>query len=629
MADIEKVVRLQLEQSRQGPDIFKNAEKSLKKLNSTTVKTGEKVKAATKNLGKLTSESQTLINKDIMSTKRMFENNKQRTTVIDSIKKNGDMQRKMTTTIKGSQKEINKYNKDWNKALNLNKKFDLKKTNKMWKDATQINDKFNNTVVRTNKNMTNLGDRQVASTIGFNKYNKEVKRTSSTITQSNMPMKNMLKSTKNLKNGLFAQSQKFNMAALSAMFFGMAIKNVAEQLTRMTVGVFMKLTEGSTEAGKGLNRLGAHWEFLKFTVGSVIAEALLPVIPAIIDVVETIRNWIEENPKLTASLIKWTAIIGTVLFLVGTLALGITGLMWVGSLISGVFSGVAAAVAYLGTYGIVGLLPVLGTLFLALVLLMGGVILFKKSWESNFGDIKGFTKDTIDNIKLVLEGLGTMLLGVVKGDVTTFAEGFAAIMASLINVVDDVMTSIVNIIGNLMAGELNKVLQNWIDDINWFRNLIGKEPIELKAPVFKGHVFDSLLESVGGTRWQGMKAYKEELAKITAEKEKIAGFAGPFASKDMDLTGANIFGTKVPDLYTETTSPGTIPSVTQNGLNGDIKSMMDLFGNIGTGTTNNNQVINIDGSNFSITELQDMLKNEFGLDRDTISSNTNLSNLGS
>lgn len=117
----------------------------------------------------------------------------------------------------------------------------------------------------------------------------------------------------------------FRGELLSLLFFGAAIQRIFKNITFSSAKFFQEVTEGQTMAGQALTRLTAAWQFLKFTIGDAIATALLPLIPAIVDVVALIADWIERNPKLTAGILGLGLVIGTLFTAVGGLGLGLSG----------------------------------------------------------------------------------------------------------------------------------------------------------------------------------------------------------------------------------------------------------------------------------------------------------------
>lgn len=119
----------------------------------------------------------------------------------------------------------------------------------------------------------------------------------------------------------------FDMAYLSILFFGMALQRLFMNIIRSGVGVYQKMVKNNTEASNAFTHLSANVELLKFTIGEAIGTALLPLLPAIINVVQAITNWINKNPMLTSTLLVGGAALGTFILLVGQFGLAIPSIL--------------------------------------------------------------------------------------------------------------------------------------------------------------------------------------------------------------------------------------------------------------------------------------------------------------
>jgi len=120
--------------------------------------------------------------------------------------------------------------------------------------------------------------------------------------------------------------RNFRMEFLGIMFGGMLIQRTFQMLAKTTTDTFMKISQGATPAGQAITALSAEMTFLRFTIGRVIGEALLPMLPKLIELIDNVRNWISENPKLTTGLIVAGIAFGFLLFVVGSLALLVNSL---------------------------------------------------------------------------------------------------------------------------------------------------------------------------------------------------------------------------------------------------------------------------------------------------------------
>jgi len=87
--------------------------------------------------------------------------------------------------------------------------------------------------------------------------------------------------------------QGFDMALLSFMFFGMMLQRTFDTIMRSSLDVYKKMTDGSTEAAKGVSRLAIHWQFLQFSVGEAIAQ-FITANPWILDIIDSISEWVTK-----------------------------------------------------------------------------------------------------------------------------------------------------------------------------------------------------------------------------------------------------------------------------------------------------------------------------------------------
>lgn len=117
--------------------------------------------------------------------------------------------------------------------------------------------------------------------------------------------------------------QRFQGWALSIMFAGMAIKRAFMGVWKSASKTFTEIqgsTEGSTD---GFTKLQGSMKYLWFSVG----QALEPLAEALIPIVDSITNWVQQNPKLTKQIVKWGAILGSALMFIGGVRLAISGLV--------------------------------------------------------------------------------------------------------------------------------------------------------------------------------------------------------------------------------------------------------------------------------------------------------------
>ncbi|MDU7111647.1 MAG: phage tail tape measure protein, partial [Clostridium perfringens] len=149
--------------------------------------------------------------------------------------------------------------------------------------------------------------------------------------------------------------------------------------------------------------LGSALETLKrnFETGIImpIGEAILPLInemvPKIQEVVNSIKSWIEENPKLATALFILMGVIGGILAILGPLIVFI-GMLVIsfGAISTAVTAAGGAMALFTGT-----ILPIIGVIGAVI----GVVVILAMSIKSNWEDIKSATNSLIETVKPYFE----------------------------------------------------------------------------------------------------------------------------------------------------------------------------------------------------------------------------------
>lgn len=101
--------------------------------------------------------------------------------------------------------------------------------------------------------------------------------------------------------------QKFNFNNLTLLFAGMVVQRTAETIAKSTMDTFMKISQGSSEAGRALMQFSAEWTYLKFEIGRAIGEALQPLLPLLIPIMRTMAEFAQRNPTAV-----FTAVFGAI-----------------------------------------------------------------------------------------------------------------------------------------------------------------------------------------------------------------------------------------------------------------------------------------------------------------------------
>jgi len=95
----------------------------------------------------------------------------------------------------------------------------------------------------------------------------------------------------------------FRAELLSFMFAGMALKRLFGSIAKAATSSFKMIMESADITGTAIQKLGIHWEFLKFIIGDVINRFLTPLMPIIAQIINWLAKWISQHPKLTALII--------------------------------------------------------------------------------------------------------------------------------------------------------------------------------------------------------------------------------------------------------------------------------------------------------------------------------------
>lgn len=176
--------------------------------------------------------------------------------------------------------------------------------------------------------------------------------------------------------------QGFRGELLSIMLFSMQMKRTLDNVTASGVRNFTQLMEKSMIYGTAIQRLGLHWNDLKFTIGSAINTALAPLLPQILNIIEVIREWVATHPELTAKILIFGGIIAGVISTLAAMGLAIFGVLTF-------FGKLGGAIAWLGLklggWGAVwtwvwGIIAGAGKAIWAIFTGIGGIILKVGGW---------------------------------------------------------------------------------------------------------------------------------------------------------------------------------------------------------------------------------------------------------
>ena len=252
----------------------------------------------------------------------------------------------------------------------------------------------------------------------------------------------------------------FRMQWLSIMFGGMMIQRTFERIKDAGVSTFTKIMEASEIHTTAIQRLNIAWEYLKFTIGSAINTALMPLLPTIMNVINSIAQWINQHPKLVFWLIALMVVLGTVMFYVGSFALLLGGAAKVvGGLILSLSSLWVKLSKVIGLFGKVG--PIL--LWVAAVAyLIGYVIYLSKKLGGLLNVGKAVVRGLLRFFALLAEGVSWIFVNIVKA------------IISAINYVIDKVNSLIRSINRKLGkfgihiGTIGKIgLPGWAANYTW------------------------------------------------------------------------------------------------------------------------------------------------------------------
>jgi len=110
--------------------------------------------------------------------------------------------------------------------------------------------------------------------------------------------------------------------AMSIMFAGMAIQRTFSGISKSSQKAFQEIAHSVEGTVTQTDMLDGSFKYLGYTIG----DALDPLIGYLIPIIDTISNWVSENPKLTAGIITLGTALGSLMMVGGGLVLAINGM---------------------------------------------------------------------------------------------------------------------------------------------------------------------------------------------------------------------------------------------------------------------------------------------------------------
>lgn len=152
---------------------------------------------------------------------------------------------------------------------------------------------------------------------GIRDLNKELSNTEKSMKAAAKESKQLERAAKGFKGEL-----------LSLMFFGMALQRVFGGFLMSAFQTFNAVTEGTQASNNSVNRLGAAWEFFKFSLIEALTSSAL--FTFFIEAIIALVDWFSGLSQSTQAWIGWAivaiAALGGLFTFFGIVGLGITGM---------------------------------------------------------------------------------------------------------------------------------------------------------------------------------------------------------------------------------------------------------------------------------------------------------------
>jgi len=260
--------------------------------------------------------------------------------------------------------------------------------------------------------------------------------------------------------------ERFQFFWLSIMFGAMQAQRFLGRVFSDLVNAYFKITENTTALGKATIRLQGAFTFLQVSIMEALEPALLPLIDALIGLVEWFTSLDDKTKGIIGSLLIFGLIASMAIVWIAQLALVIGGtkglLVWLGVAPSTI-AGVGTALG--------GLLGPIGMAIIAIVALYF-------YWDRNITGIQDRVKFMKATIETAFTDIHTVTDWLTSGIVIFFANAWnrvVNIVETGVNLVIRFINGLINNINNLLRAF--GVLIPTIQEVNltWAKWDISKE----------------------------------------------------------------------------------------------------------------------------------------------------------
>jgi hypothetical protein len=320
---------------------------------------------------------------------------------------------------------------------------------------------------------------------------------------------------------------------LGFLFTGMAIRRALQSVSTASFGAFNRIDQGQTAARVGVAKLSAEFEYLKYTVGKALAEGLLPFLPALVELIRKVGDFIKKDPEKAFKLFFGVFIGATAMMVAGQVLTFVSSLGALASVLgSGKDGGLTfdlktATSAATNFYNSYSTLIGLGAIGLGISFFIEAMDdLFNEEWASAFLGVlsSGFLivggvrimQGAGKGLPLVLIGVGLELLKDEKLGKTVFTV-FAPLGAAIMTFFD------------WLFGDITK---GWMEMV---KNLLIRT-IDAMAMVMGGALFKKIAGKSAGTAIaEAMGIKSKEFDVVESYKKNFGIYRGMGASFDAQV----------------------------------------------------------------------------------------------
>ncbi|MFN3881484.1 MAG: phage tail tape measure protein [Nitrincola lacisaponensis] len=349
---------------------------------------------------------------------------------------------------------------------------------------------------------------------------------------------------KNILQSIFGAEAGSGMAELVAKMGDGDLDRLLNELNNVQgENLRMAATMADNAAGD-IKSLASAWSDVKITLFETNNGPLRATIQSITTMVRGVGNWMNENPKLTGTLIFFAATLATVVTVMGALGLAVSTVMfgWAGLLkmapMFGIFKTLGTVLFTLGKFALplvaTGIKAVAAALFtnpigLAVMGIAAAAYLIYRNWEPIKAFFTGLWQQVKEAFSGGIAGVGALLLnwsplGILY---SVIQNGLATLGIELPAKFTDFGSMLMQGLINGITGRIDQVREK-ITSVGssisgWFKNILG---INSPSLVFTDHgsdVMAGLQQGLGNGE--------------SAVMDSIVSIAGRLMEKGRELAG--------------------------------------------------------------------------------------------